>query len=351
MRLPPKLLDKIERLMGTVSHQRLRPAVKALSDRYRRPAGQAMAIGSDDERIAYLLVRMPATFAALSHALWEAKRQLMPPSGSASASENGVAIETALDLGAGPGTAGWAISEVFPEMRRLRLIERDVGLIGLGRQLCAASDSPALRQAEWVRCDLNGQFAEDGFDLVVASYSLGELPPAQYSRCLQQAWQRTRKLLVVVEPGTRAGFACIHQARSELIGLGATLLAPCPHRLTCPMAAGGDWCHFAARIERTAVHRRLKGGELGHEDEKFSYLASTPLKAFQPANLGLAGNPALQAGLPEHRIVRHPVYHSGFVELQLCSAEGLSKRVISRSEKAEYRAARSASWGDPWPLR
>jgi ribosomal protein RSM22 (predicted rRNA methylase) len=104
------------------------------------------------------------------------------------------------------------------------------------------------------------------------------------------------------------------------------------------MAGAGDWCHFAARVERSAVHRRLKGGELGHEDEKFSYVAATPLLP-QHANASRA----------EQRIIRHPVYHSGFVELQLCSADGLVKRNIGRSKKNEYRAARRAAWGDAWP--
>jgi ribosomal protein RSM22 (predicted rRNA methylase) len=341
MRLPSNLPQAIERLTGTVSPQRLRLAAAALSDRYRNAVTPAAAMRSEDERLAYLLVRMPATFAALLKALRAAKRQFMAPSGDVPVSDNGLmsdkgmAIETMLDLGSGPGTAAWAAVEVFPELRQLRLIERDSGLIGLGRQLGAASDAPALRQAEWIQAELNGKFREDAYDLVAASYSLGELSPAQRSECLRQAWQRTRRLLLLVEPGTRAGFGCIHQARSELIALGATLLAPCPHRLACPMAAAGDWCHFAARVERTAMHRRLKGGELGHEDEKFSYVAATPLP----------GNPA------EQRIVRHPGFHSGFVELQLCSADGLEKRTIGRSKKNEYRAARRAAWGDAWPAQ
>jgi ribosomal protein RSM22 (predicted rRNA methylase) len=337
MRLPSKLPEEIERLTEAVSPQRLRLAAAALTERYRSAVAPATAIRSEDERLAYLLVRMPATFAAVVQALRAARRQLMPQSMSQSGdvlvSDNAVAIETVLDLGSGPGTAAWAAVETFPNVRRLRLVERDSGLIGLGRQLCATSDSQALRQAEWIRADLNGKLAEETFDLVVAGYSLGELSPVQRSACLRQAWQRTGKLLVLVEAGTRVGFGCIHQARSELIALGATLLAPCPHRLACPMAAAGDWCHFAARVERSSMHRRIKGGELGHEDEKFSYLAATPLQA----------NPA------EQRIVRHPMYHSGFVELQLCSADGIGRRTIGRSKKTEYRAARGAAWGDAWP--
>ncbi len=340
MRLPSKLPEEIERLTESVSPQRLRLAAATLTERYRGAVvTPAAAIRSEDELLAYLLVRMPATFAAVVQALWAAKRQLMPQSGDVLVSDNSVesdnamAVETVLDLGSGPGTAAWAAVETFPDVRRLRLVERDSGLIGLGRQLCAASDSQALRQAEWIQADLTGKLAEETFDLVVAGYSLGELSPAQRSVCLRQAWQRTGKLLVLVEAGTRVGFGCIHQARSELIALGATLLAPCPHRLACPMAAAGDWCHFAARVERSSLHRRIKGGELGHEDEKFSYLAATPLQA----------NPA------EQRIVRHPMHHSGFVELQLCSADGIGRRTIGRSKKTEYRAARGAAWGDAWP--
>lgn len=372
MRPPSKLRDEIERLTETVPVHRLRRAAEALTERYRSGVMQTAAIGSDDERLAYLLVRVPATFAALAQALRAAKQQLTSDSGDALVADDCItiecsAIETMLDLGAGPGTAAWAACETFPELRRLRLIERDLGFIGLGRQLFAAGESPALRQAEWMHGDLNGSLAEsaptratavrveapDAFDLVVASYSWGELSPARQSQCLRQAWQRTRKLLVLVEPGTRAGFGCIHQARSELIALGANLLAPCPHSVACPMAGAGDWCHFAARVERTAMHRRLKGGELGHEDEKFSYVAATPL-APKHAKDGLAGDPALApqhagASRAEQRIIRHPVYHSGFVELQLCSADGLVKRNIGRSKKNEYRAARRAAWGDLWP--
>ena len=143
MRLPSNLPQAIERLTGTVSPQRLRLAAAALSDRYRNAVTPAAAMRSEDERLAYLLVRMPATFAALLKALRAAKRQFMAPSGDVPVSDNGLmsdkgmAIETMLDLGSGPGTAAWAAVEVFPELRQLRLIERDSGLIGLGRQLCA----------------------------------------------------------------------------------------------------------------------------------------------------------------------------------------------------------------------
>ena len=61
--------------------------------------------------------------------------------------------------------------------------------------------------------------------------------------------------------------------RNAIRDLGWQLLGPVPafrgHALWRP----GDWCHFAARVNRSAEHRRIKGGELSYEDEKFSWIA------------------------------------------------------------------------------
>jgi ribosomal protein RSM22 (predicted rRNA methylase) len=99
------------------------------------------------------------------------------------------------------------------------------------------------------------------------------------------------------------------------------------------MAAAGDWCHFAQRVERTSRHRQLKGGTLGYEDEKFSYLVASrkPSETVPP------------------RILRHPGKHSGHVQLELCMPDGhAERRTITRSNKQAYRLARKATWGDAW---
>ena len=170
-------------------------------------------------------------------------------------------------------------------------------------------------------------------DLVVISYTLGELPQAAAEAVLNKAWKCAGKFLVVIEPGTRRGFAAINAARSALIANAATILAPCPHHFACPMAAAGDWCHFSQRVERTSQHRQLKGGALGYEDEKFSYLVAAKTAA-----------PSTGA-----RIVRHPGKHSGHVKLVLCTAEGkIENRTVTRSSKEAYKRARKAEWGDLW---
>src|SRR5690606_27604170 len=83
------------------------------------------------------------------------------------------------------------------------------------------------------------------------------------------------------EPGTPAGYQRILAARDRLRQRGAALAAPCPHDAACPMA-GRDWCHFAVRLDRSRLHRHLKGAALGWEDEKFSYVVAVPPGAPDP---------------------------------------------------------------------
>ena len=98
------------------------------------------------------------------------------------------------------------------------------------------------------------------------------------------------------------------------------------------MAAAGDWCHFAQRFERSSEHRHLKGGMLGYEDEKFSYVVAAR-NNFAPT---------------KERIVRHPRKHGGHVQLLLCTPHGLENRTVSKSQKENYRKARKVEWGDAW---
>jgi ribosomal protein RSM22 (predicted rRNA methylase) len=76
----------------------------------------------------------------------------------------------------------------------------------------------------------------------------------------------------------------------------------------------------------------LKQGELGHEDEKFSYVAATRLSSEKA----------------KARIVRHPQRFSGFTKLQLCTPEGLQQVTVTRSQKEKYRAVKRADWGSAW---
>jgi ribosomal protein RSM22 (predicted rRNA methylase) len=340
MQLPPPLRRAIEQELAACDPAQLRAAATRLSEGYREPSARTSpALGDDLQRAAYLAVRMPATYAAVVAALdWTRE----------ACDNEHLGIRTLLDLGSGPGTALWAAAEVFPTLASATAIERDPRILEIGRKLGALSGDAVLCNANWLRGDLTLGLNKDvlppgTWDLVVCSYALNELAAAQRAGLLRQAWERCAKLLVVVEPGTTAGFANILAARTLLLGAGATLAAPCPNSLACPMANGGDWCHFAARVERTATHRRLKEATLGHEDEKFSYVAVGRGPVSRASH-----DDESQSSNPPTRIVRHPRIFSGYTQLALCREGQIACATVTRSQKEDWRRLKRLGWGDRW---
>ena len=321
MQLPRALQQALERELGNIHSGELQRASAELTAAYRSPGRTSLpAISSQAQRLAYTAVRMPATYAAVHQVLSELR--MCNPEAE---------ISSMLDFGAGPGTATWVASQLFLELKRATLVEQESGLIELGTRLF--STASLSFDLKWVQQDVLRLDAAR-HDLVVLSYLIGELTPGDLPQLISRAWNMSAGNLAIIEPGTPVGYQRIIAARELLISAGANLIAPCPHMLECPMLnLPGRWCHFAARVERTSMHLRIKGGSLGHEDEKFSYAI-------------FSRNPVSRAAA---RIVRHPLKHTGHVELQLCADEGLKAETVSRKQKHLYRAARDVKWGDPWP--
>lgn len=322
MRLPEYLSAAISQFSSGAGSSAVAAASRKLTRRYKSAGFAIPAVNSSADRCAYLAARFPATFAANFRVLSELRR-LAPQ----------VEISTLLDLGAGPGTSSFATAEIFSGVASATLVEADRQWIQLGKQLANHSPHAAVRNAQWLQRDLRDPAGLPVHDAVVMSYAMGELASAALEQVLRRAWQSAQKFLLLIEPGTKRGFAAINTARSFLLEQGAGLLAPCPHRKACPMAAAGDWCHFSQRLERTAEHRHIKGASLGYEDEKFSYIIGTPLQL-----------PPAQA-----RIVRHPQKHSGHIQLELCTQAGvLETTTVTKSNKDAYKRARQVEWGDAW---
>jgi ribosomal protein RSM22 (predicted rRNA methylase) len=301
----------IESLVGAVPPRALKKASEALSKAYREARGSRTIFENEASRIAYLAVRMPATFGAVRAAIGQ-----LP-----------IAPAAWLDLGAGPGAASWAAAATFPSLRSFILIEKNLQAIAMGKEL--ARGHPTLQKATWISAALPLDLPPA--DAAILSYSLGEIErPMQLIDCW---WKAEIPYLVIVEPGTPRGFSVIEKARHQIISLGGFLVAPCPHALSCPLKEN-DWCHFSARIPRSRLHRYLKEGTLGHEDEKYSYLIASK-------------NPLSRSF---SRILRHPQKNSGHVRLSLCTSAGNAEELTVGRSQEFYRNARNASWGDVWEV-
>ncbi len=308
-------------------------------------AGQvppAPVITSRADAAAYAAYRMPATAAATAAALRELRLSLP-----------GWAPSSLIDFGAGTGGSAWAVASDLPSIEAITLLEQSPEAIRLGRAIFAQAEPEVLRSATWRPWRLG---ESDGSpddlpaglptgDLATVCYVLGELTPAQQAALTDLAAAAAPAVLLV-EPGTPAGHRRILAARARLLSSGHAIAAPCPHALNCPLDVDGDWCHFGARLQRSAMHRQAKGAELAYEDEKFSYVAALRPRASQTAaNRIGTGVP----DLPDGRVVRRPQQRKGLVMLDLCRADGSSSReLVSKSKGELYRRARKTAWGDRW---
>ncbi|MFI6395232.1 small ribosomal subunit Rsm22 family protein [Nonomuraea sp. NPDC050547] len=316
--LPAELRHALTEELESHREHDLAASAAELTARYHRPIDRP-ALRSATDVAAYAAVRMPATFAAVRSALAQA-----------AAVAPGFGPRTHLDVGGGTGAAVWAAADCWPYLREVTVLERDRAAAGLGRALAARSAHPAVRQATWRQADLVKDVTTEPADLVTVSYVLGELPEAARLPLIRRLAGRAG-MLAVVEPGSPDGFARVLAVRDLLVELGMNIAAPCPHEGACPLASG-DWCHFAARLPRESLHRRLKAGSLGFEDEKFSYVVATSAPVTPPGA----------------RVLRHPRTRKGLVTLTLCG-DGVSDQNVSKRDGELYRAARDTAWGEAWP--
>ncbi|WP_420076226.1 small ribosomal subunit Rsm22 family protein [Streptomyces sp. JL3001] len=296
-------------------------AVERLIANYRGATPTDAPILRDRADVAaYAAYRMPATFEAVHSAL-EAFARTVPDWTPA----------THTDVGGGTGAATWAVSTTWPGERGVTVLDWAEPALAIGREIAAAD--PTLDKARWQRTRIDSTLTLDPTDLVTVSYVLNELTARDRATLLDTVASAARTV-VIVEPGTPDGYTRVIEARDRLIAAGFRIAAPCPHSAACPIVPGTDWCHFSARVSRSSLHRRIKGGSLAYEDEKFSYVAATRLPA-TPA-------PA--------RVVRKPQIRKGQVLLDLCETDpSLRRTTITKRHGDLYKAARDTEWGDPWP--
>ena len=313
--LPPALGDALARVAGHGTGASR--ASKSLSARYRDAPESGPAARTGVEVAAYAAARLPATYAAIRVVLAELMTRAP-----------GFAPASLLDLGAGPGTAIWAAAAVWPDLRHVTAVEAEPAMAALGRELARAG-APVVAGATWLDGRLPGAVPDASADLVTLAYVLAELDERAQADTLDRAW-RNANALVVVEPGTPAGYRRVLAARAQLLAAGATLAAPCPHERPCPWADTGEWCHFAVRLPRSSAHRQAKSAQLAHEDEKFAYVAVVREAAHRT----------------NARVLRHPQARSGHVLLEVCRDDGIRGETVSKRDRDAYRRARKVSWGE-----
>lgn len=314
MPIPADLREKIDNLMAGTGLNAVRDAADAVSTRYRREGsfakdGANLQIRDGAEALAYVGTRLPATYGAAEHVLGRLPDDFAP--------------RTMLDVGAGPGTVALAALDHFDSLRQVTLIEPNAHLRGIGASL--------VPNGTWINGDLaTVDLPGKDFDLITAGYVLNELNARARAAVVDKLWAACSGMLVIIEPGTPEGSAVVQDVRDQLLEKGGSIAAPCPQMGACPLHdAVKRWCHFSQRVERSKLHRSLKGGALGYEDEKFSYIAfsRTPV------------------ALPQGRVLGH-VTGSKVMQVEMCDDNGdFGTAQIAKSDP-RYKDIKHLDWGD-----
>jgi ribosomal protein RSM22 (predicted rRNA methylase) len=317
MELPVALRQAVDQALQGVSLAELKRAAEILSHRYRGEVRDGRLHLSDRLAAqAYLATRLPATYAAIRAAF-------------ASVADVRTDFEptTLIDIGAGPGSVLWAARDCWSSIDEASLVETSPSIRQIGEELAAHA---VPTRVSWHATNIEaGLPVRSPADLVTLAYVLDELPPASIGPLISRLWDLTGDMLVIVEPGTPAGWRRIIDVRSQLLKAGAYIVAPCPHQAACPLSTP-DWCHFSRRVARSRLHRLAKSGEVPWEDEKYVFIAAARKRSKGPAARVLA---PVQA-------------NGGTIRTKLCRSEGdVSEALLSRRDGAAFKAARRLDWG------
>ena len=314
-----RIAEKIEALVDGVPGKALAERAERISEGFRASRPSSEVIRNETDAVVYALMRMPATAAAVE-AVLDAFGERVPD----------FSPRTILDAGAGPGTAGLIMAEIWPDAAPV-LCDSHPDFLKLAQRLLAETAPALADKAAVIAADIaRPATALPEADLVIASYSLTELDDAAYQQAALRLWAAAKGALVIIEPGRPRDYHRLMAFRQQAIGQGARIAAPCPHAEACPLA-GEDWCHFSVRLPRSRAHLRLKGGALGYEDEKFSYLVLV--------------RPDIDMTPPLPRILSMPDVMKHEIRLKLCETDGtVGSRGFGRRHP-EFSRIRRARWG------
>lgn len=285
--------------MTNKKEKTLKEHVESISRRYREHKANE-GFQDPKEYEAYFLYRTPATQAVLKKVLEHLK---------------GKNLKTALELGSGPGSSYPVLKDLFFE--KIVYIEKEAGF------------RRELDEVEWIVRNFLEEFDYPEAELVLYSYSLGELDLPGQLNTLKKGLLATQKYMVIIEPGTPKGFETLLVARDFLIQNGLYIQAPCYHNAPCPKK-NSPWCHFSERVQRTKMHRQLKGGSLGYEDEKYCYIIASS-EPVSEKKFTILDTPKIE----KHRL-----------RMNLCTENGMKIFECKANNKELFKTIKKKQWGE-----
>lgn len=315
MELPRSLKESLKQLYDQ-QEKTLKKESSKISQNYRfKKRDGSSLLSQKDEALAYALTRMPATYGAVASILSHLSKHVDLKE-----------MHTVLDIGAGSGSASFALNECL-DIYQFTCLEKENVMKDIGYQLMH-DQSNLIDKTQWISFDITKDILTQKADIVIAAYMINELEENKKFDALMAMWESTHHLLIIVEPATPQHYQEMMRIRSWLLEKKAYLVAPCPHQEVCLLE--DQWCHFTVRVARSKIHKSLKQGEVGYEDEKFTYLV-------------FSKDPMMPVS---SRILRHPIIENGRVLLKLCDKQGIHETWITRKNKELFKKAKKSHQGD-----
>ena len=311
------LCDKISEILSSQKVSSLREDFARVSDTYRKQnISSNIVVSKDSEVLAYLSTRMCAT-TSISYDVLNRVFSMCDNK-----------VDTVLDVGSGTGAVLWAIDDVLGGSN-ITALETEDNMLKYSRILSQDLSS----NIDYVKGNIlssNTMSKLGKFDMVIESFMLNELSDSDRLLALDNMCSKTSDYLVLIEPGTPKSYERMMSIRDYVLDKGFSLVLPCPHSEKCGLC--DDYCNFSTRVQRTSIERRVKGGMLSYEDEKYFYLV------FRLGECDVR---------PHSVVLRHPVYRKNCVDLKLCDADTTIRSItVTKSDKDRYKISKSLSHGD-----
>ncbi|XP_061286576.1 methyltransferase-like protein 17, mitochondrial [Bos javanicus] len=292
---------------------------------------------SEGLSLVYMAARLDGGFAAVSRAFHEIQARLPE-----------FQPQTLMDFGSGTGSVTWAAHSTWGQsLREYMCVDSSAAMLELAEKLLKGGSGSGMPCVPGV---FFRQFLPVSpkvqFDVVVAAFSLSELPSkADRTDVVQTLWRKTGHFLVLIENGTKAGHSLLMDARdlvlngkekSPLDPRPGFVFAPCPHELPCPQLTASKplACSFSQAYYPIPFSWNKKPKE-----EKFSLVILA------------RGSPEKANRWP--RITQPVLKRPRHVHCHLCCPDGHMQHAVitaRRHGRDLYRCARVSSWGDLLPV-
>lgn len=305
MVLPEEIQAKINKLFVGLNKKMLVEKRENLTSKYKlNQAVNRSVFDTKEDSITYAISRMPATYSVIYTLISDLINQGKIEK-----------VLSVLDIGSGTGAGFFACRELF-ENAEISLFERDLKMISVFNEL---ENEKKVKQFDILRDKI-----EENADLVMSSYVFSELSEEGRNVAINKMLEASNRYVLIIDTGTPRTYENFMRLKTQLQSQGYKITAPCESE-KCGLK--NDYCQFYARVERSSLLKMSKSGELSYEDEKYFYLL-------------IDKNAENVRNLDEARVIRRPNLKTNFVELKLCTKNGVELKNITKKDKELYKKAR-----------